>query len=419
MPQPDFAAETKPWWRSRPAIVLGLLTVIYGVNYIDRQLIGLFAESIKRDLRITDSALGLLSGLAFALFYASLGLPMARLAQRIGRRTVIGLSVGVFALATTLSAAVGSFGQLFAARLIVGVGEAGTTPASLSIIAELYPDGRRARAMAIFTTGALVGLLIGFVLAAEVAGRFGWRAGFLVAGLPGLALSLAALKYLPHDGPRPTAPQRSIWPVLSGLIKDRAFLCLCIAGGASLFTSSAVSSWMPAYFQRAYHAGLPLTGLTFGGGIGVVGAVLTLASGRLADWLDTRRAGLSLLMVAGALLLALILYLAALYSGSEVVFIALVLPALGLSTVWQAPLLARVQGIVDPIERPTATAAFMLVTSLLGLALGPVVVGFLSDRLGHGSSDGLRGALAISVFANLVAIGFLFALRTHRDSRHS
>ena len=395
--------------------LLGLLTAIYGLNYLDRQLVGLFAEPIKRELQISDSGLGLLAGVAFAIFYASLGVPMARVAERVGRRQVLSASVFVFALATTLSAAVGSFWQLFAARLIVGVGEAGTTPSSLAIIADQYPPDRRAGAMAVFTAGALVGLLAGFVLTSQVAGRFGWRAGFLVAGLPGLALAVAAWRLLPPESLRDAAPRRPVGPVLLGLMRNRRFLWLALSGAMCLFTTSAIASWMPAYFQRAHGAGLPLTGLTFGAGIGVLGAIVTVLSGRLADRLEEGRRGRSLLMVVGAQILAILFFILALNAVSAGAFIALVLPGLGLGAVWQAPVLGQVQNLAQPSERPTVTAAFMLITSLLGLALGPLAVGLLSDHFGHGSAEGLRTALAISLFANVLAAGFLVAARGHPD----
>ncbi len=392
-----------------------ILTAVYGINNVDRQILGILVQPIKRDLGLSDTQLGLLTGLAFALFYAGLGLPVARLAERIGRKRVISGSVGIFALATALGATVASFAQLFLARMAVGIGEAGTTPASLSIIADLYPEKRRTGAMAVFTSGALIGLLFGFAIAGLVATRFGWRAAFLVSGIPGLVLAAMVALFVVDLRPV-TIGTKPVWPMLAQVATERSFWWLCLCGALPLFTSAAMTSWMPAYVQRAFKVEAAFVGLLFGVGIGVLGTGITLFTGWLSDRLHSA-SNFGPLGIAGAgLLLAAGCYLGALSSASLVGLVIFLLPALGLSTVFQAPLLARVQGLAPPGERATITAIYMFVTSLLGLALGPLLVGAVSDHVGHGSPDGLRVGLMLALLANLAALPCLWLLAQSTQS---
>jgi predicted MFS family arabinose efflux permease len=377
--------------------------------------VGLLAEPIKRDLHLSDTAIGLMTGLAFALFYAGLGIPLARLAEKLGRRNVIGGSTALFSVFTAVGSLVTSYWQLLISRVLVGVGEAGTTPASLAIITEMYPQNRRVGAVAVFTVGAQFGLLFGIVLAGIIGARFGWRAAFLVSGLPGICLALLVRLVLPKEPKRQTAPANLIRNA-AALFKQTNFWLLVIAGGSILFDTSAIASFLPAYLQRAQGLNLKDVSLLFGGAIGVFGVIVTLVSGRLGNALQSRGRAGPLAMSAVCLVVLSAFFMAGLWTKAVAPSCLFLFCGLSLTAVWQGPILSEVQDLASGASRATTTAIYIFFTSLTGLAFGPVAVGILSDLFGHGSAAGLRLALTIVLTVNLLAAAIIAWLaKRHRQ----
>jgi predicted MFS family arabinose efflux permease len=404
-----------------PRAVLALLTAIYGLNYIDRQILGLLAQPIKHDLGLSDTSLGLLTGLAFALFYTSLGLAIARLAERGWRKTIIVSSVLIFSISTGAGGFAVNFWQLFATRVLVGVGEGGTTPASLAILSDLYSPERRAGAMAVFSVGAQIGILVGFVLGGFVAARFGWRAAFMVAGAPGLVLALLAVKVVRFPLRSPPPISRTLPTTIFSLLRRRSFALLCLAGGTILFCGNAVNSWMPAYLQREFGIGSQTIGLLYGLGLGVMGAGVTWITGKLADRLYVKSSTAPLLMAAIVTLLAMACILGVLWMPRIGAAIVLLLPGLSCMVVWQGPVLALIQGLAAEHERPTATATFLFIANIIGLGLGPLTVGLISDNIGRETAAGLRlgmsCALAVAPVSTLLLWAAMRSLR--KDLGHT
>jgi predicted MFS family arabinose efflux permease len=397
-------------------VALALLTAIYGLNYIDRQILGLLAQPIKHELHLSDTSLGLLTGLAFALFYTSLGLVIARLAERGWCKSIIVGSVLIFSIATSGGACALNFWQLFASRILVGVGEGGTTPASLAILSNLYPAERRAGAMSVFSVGAQIGILIGFVLGGYVAARLGWRAALMVAGAPGLLLAALAARFI-HFPLRHAAPvSRPLPAAVLSLLRRRSFALLCLAGGTILFCGNAVNSWMPAYLQREFGIGSQTVGLLYGLGLGVLGAVVTWVSGKLADRLYVKNSQAPLLMAASVTLLAMACILGVLWMPWIGAAVALLLPGLSCMVVWQGPVLALVQGLAQEHERPTATATFLFIANIIGLGLGPLTVGLISDAVGRETASGLRLGMSCALAAAPLSALLLWAT-THSLKR--
>jgi MFS family permease len=382
----------------RTAMLL-VLTAIYGVNYVDRQILGILIEPIKHEFQLSDTQIGVLTGLAFAMFYAVMGIPMARLASRIGYRAMLGTALGLFSLATTATAFANGFWQLFAARMAVGIGEAGTTPVSLSLIAGAYPEHRRAGAMAVFTIGAQIGVLIGFVVAGLVAANFGWRAGFVAAGLPGLILIALIHRVIPASRSADSVSPRPFLAVGRELARRGDFRLLTLAASGALFMVGAAATWMPPYLARAFGTGIGEVSVIFGLGVGVWGPVATIACGRFADRLHAQTREGPLLLAAAALAVGSGAFLLCLAQSRELAAAIFLGVGLGLTGAWQAPLLARLQTLVPVAERPTATALFMLINAILGLAMGPLFVGATSEAIGQGTSEGLRIALAFAMLA--------------------
>lgn len=421
---------------TRRAYTVGLLTAIFTLGFLDRQIINILAEPIKRDLRLGDGQLGLLTGLSFALFYAVLGLPIARLADRSDRGQVIAASLAVWSVFTIVCGRTGGFGSLLLARIGVGVGEAGCNPPAASLIADIVPPGRRASAMAVYSLGNPLGSMIGLAFGGLIAGAFGWRAAFLLAGLPGIAV--AVLAWFTLGDPRRTDRSAAAPPLSQALRQFAAKPSFwLLGGGAALmaFVSYGKVAFYGSFFLRNHADGLDaaardlaaltgvsltpigLLGLLLGLLLGMSGAFGMVLGGRLAD--RAARRGPAAYMTAPALAAAaqVPFFVAALVvPGFWASMLLFCVPAV-LTTFWFGPVLAVVTGIVEPRNRSTAGAAMQLVINLVGLGLGPLVVGLLSQAFsgggGGGDGDSLRTALAICSAAGLVAAALFHHARRH------
>ncbi|MDH3960238.1 MAG: MFS transporter, partial [Desulfuromonadales bacterium] len=240
--------------------VLAILSLTYAFSVADRFLLGILLPHIKSELSLNDSLLGLLSGAAFALFYASLGIPIARLADRFSRKFIIAASLAFFSLMTALCGAAVNFATLFFARVGVGVGEAGTTPGSLSLISDFFARERRLLAMALFTVGANVGLLAGFMIGGYIVVNYGWRQAFLVFGAPGVIIAFIIAMTFPEprrgasDGlvTRAADSPSSLWTSVKFLLSQPSYRNMALGFATMLFVATGVLAWMPSFLDRSH-----------------------------------------------------------------------------------------------------------------------------------------------------------------------
>ena len=387
---------------------LFILVLVFTSSHVDRQIMGILGQPIKESLQISDTQLGLLTGIMFAVFYATLGMPMAMWADRRNRRNLISFSVFLWSGMTALCGAASSFTQLLLLRIGVGVGEAGSNPPSHSIIADLYPKEQRATAMAIFGTGINWGILIGFLVGGWINEWYGWRTAFVVVGLPGIFLALL-VRFTLKDPPRgyaeakgkelPKVKPPPFWSVVKFMLHNPVLRNIVAAGSLIAFTGYASVIWIPIYLVRIHGMGTGEVGTYLALFIGVGGAIGIYLGGRLADFLAARHGEQWLpWLVAIASLLGLpflyVCFTAATQTGA---LWAYALPA-ALGTVYVAPGFALIQNQTPTEMRSVAAAINLFISNIIGLGLGPFSVGFFSDMFSpEYGLDGLRYALMTSL----------------------
>ena len=406
--------------------ILGLLALTYALSIVDRFLLGILLPQIKAELQLNDSLLGLLSGVAFALFYATLGVPIARLADRFGRKYVISVSLAIYSAMTALCGAAVNFLTLFLARVGVGVGEAGTTPASLSIISDLFEKERRSLAMAIFSVGANVGMLAGFIIGGYVAVHYGWRQAFLIIGGPGVIVALVILFTMREpqrglaDGLATTAerPRDSLWSSARFLLSQPAYRNIVLGLSMMLFVATGVVAWLPSFLARSHGMQADEVGRLLGLALGLAGPLGTIVLGGIvADRLSRRdiRWGMWLVGIGALVLCPAYIMVIAAPTGSLAIA-AYFIPAL-FGIFFQGPTAALSQAVSPVSMRATSGALMLLIGNLIGLGLGPLAIGVLSDMLEPQLGEqSLRYALLIAPAASVVGAIFYFrAARTLRD----
>lgn len=438
-PHPVTAGDSLSLRYRRYALIV--LFLIYTLNFLDRQIVNILAEQIKQDLHLADWQLGSLTGLSFALFYATLALPIARLAERGDRVKVVSISAVAWSVFTMLCGMAQSFAQLFLARVGVGVGEAGCTPAAHSLISDYVPRDRRASAMALFSLGIPVGSLLGMALGGLIADAFGWRAAFLVVGLPGVVLGLTALRTLPEPRrkiPGAFAPSSSFGfrQALEELRANRAFVWTTMAMVLMCFANYGQLAFQSSFFLRNHQEGLNMLaeelhslsgvrlgpigflGTALGLAVGISGALGTWLGGAIADRAVRRDIRAYATVPAVASLLLPFAFTTAYLVPSIISALGFLCVAMLLQALYYGPIFASVQSLARPRTRATAAAIFLFFGNLFGLGLGPLTVGTLSDMIAvHlGTNAGIRWSLIAIAFAYFAACGaFLMARRTIRD----
>ncbi|MCB9726110.1 MAG: MFS transporter [Spirochaetaceae bacterium] len=396
-----------------------MLTIAYGLNFVDRQILVILQESIKADMGLADWQLGLLSGFAFAAIYVTAGIPIAWWADRGNRRNVIALAVAVWSGLTALSGLAQSYPQLLLARVGVGLGEAGGSPPAHAMISDSYPPARRATALAIYSAGLHGGIFAGFVLGGVIDEYFGWRAAFLVVGLPGVLFALL-FRLTVEEPPRgrfesaqAAAYRPGLRETLALLSGFRCFWWIAAGAGLTSFVGYGVGNFVPSFLVRSHGLGGSELGLVMAFGGGGAGLVGTLLSGRIADHLGVRDRRWYLWVPALAGLAALPISLPfLLLDDTRIVLMAMVLATVLINT-YLGPGIAIVHGLVPPAMRALSSAVFFFVLNLIGLGLGPLTAGLLSDRFtaSHGE-DGLRYALlVVSAIGSLGVLCFVQAAR--------
>ena len=404
-PSVSQAAEKPLYSNGYKATVLGLLLATYTFNFIDRTIIATIGQAIKVDLKLTDTQLGLLGGLYFALLYTILGIPIARMAERWNRVTIISVSLVVWSGFTALCGSAASFAQLALYRFGVGVGEAGCSPPSHSLISDYYEPKKRASALSIYSFGIPLGTMFGAVAGGWLAQEFSWRVAFVIVGLPGILLALA-VKLLVKEPPRghseikerpleaedvvpePAKPPFSlaaefseIWAVLKVLFGKWPVLHMMLGVTIASFGSYGSNAFVPPYFVRGFGLGLAQVGLIVGLIGGFSAGVGTLVGGFLTDWAGKRSAKWYALVPAIGLLIATPVYISAyLQPDWKTMALILLIPGIFHYT-YLAPTFGVVQNSVEPRRRATATALLFFFLNLIALGGGPVFTGWLIDHL--------------------------------------
>jgi len=392
-----------------------LLGAVFAVHFLDRQILAILIPPIKAELGLSDTALGLLSGFAFAVLFSTVGLGIARLADRLDRARIITASLALFSAMTALCGLAGSFWQLFAARVGVGIGEGGTNPASHALIADLFPTQRRAAAMAIYSVGPHLGLVLAFGVGGWLAQTVGWRATFMIAGATGLSLAVISGTRLRDWRTASGGLRASHLPageIVESLLRSSTARHLFAA--ATLATAAALGAvtWLPALLTRAHGMSLAEAGVFLALTVGVAGALGTYAFGRAADAASIKNARRkALVTAAGQALLAVLWLPVMLTTDRTTVLWAAVVPC-AFTLAYLGPTLAMVQDCADPRARAFCSALLLVLINLVGAGAGPLLVGALSDALttSAGSRSLSYALLVVPVLLIWSAYHFLRAM---------
>ena len=410
------------------AWVLAVLTLTYTFNHVDRQILVILLEPIKAEFNLSDAHVGWLTGLVFAAFYATIGIPVALWADRGNRRNIISLALGIWSAMTALSGLAQNFWHLLLARMGVGIGEAGGTPPATSMIADLYPPQERAMALGIYTSGIGIGIMAGFALGGYIYELYGWRVAFFVAGVPGLILALIVRFSIPEpvrgladqrkdDGPAPSIGEtlRFIFGQTSFLWLMAGCLLICISANAFLvFTSS--------HLQRTYGLSPGQVSLPLGiliGGVGSIGAVVL---GRVCDVMskrDLRWRPLIIALCAGLALPFAWMFLRA--ATVEMAYAWNIVPSF-IGLIYASVAYTAAQELVKLRMRSFASAFMLFCLTLIGIGCGPLIAGILSDHFAaQGAAQPLARALELILILNAASIACLLMATRHyrRDAERA
>lgn len=415
-PDPASPAPGAPS-RAYSRYVLGALFVVYIFNFLDRQMLNLFVEPIKKELGVSDTAMGLLTGLAFAAMYVVAGFPLARWADRHSRTALITVSMLIWSGMTAITGRTRTFPHLILARIGVGIGEAGFTPAAHSLLSDYFPPARRAAALATFSAGASVGTILAFIGGSRIAAIYGWRMPFLVLGLAGVPVALLFWTTVrePLRELRPST--ESSWEMVRQLMSRRAFLFLAISASMHGFSSYGSSSWTAAFLMRVHDFDIVQVGNILALGSGIGASLGQIVGGRSADRLARRDVRWYMYQPAITSLLSLPFVLAFLFSWSYASALGLYIMAAAISASWTGPTYAMAQAIAPPHMRALAAAILVFMLNLVGLGLGPVIVGALNDLLAPTlGKEAVKYSLMFAAVPHaLAAIFNLMAARTLKE----
>lgn len=407
--------------------VLGVLFVVLMFNFIDRQIVGIVADSIKADLQLSDTQVGLMTGLSFAIFYTTLSIPLAIIADRWNRTKVIAIAIAIWSVMTILCGAAASFIQIFLARIGVGIGEAGSSPASHSLIADLFPPERRATALGIFAMSVSVGSFVAFTGGSWLAETVGWRWTLVAAGAPGLIISLVI--WLTIRDPRGDKPlsqafkskpgEVKLGDAIAELSRKKSYWYLILSGAVVSFVAYGVQTFYFPVFSRIHE--VPVSeyselGLKLGLMFLVFGSAGAYLGGRCGDYFNARVPGGSLLASAVIFILAVPFMYFALYAENLTVGVLILgIPQLAFSFFF-GPCFSSIQLLASDKTRAFSVSIWIMFSGLVGLGLGPLTIGVLSDWFlenGSSAATGLQQAvMVVSLFNVLAALLFWLAQRS-------
>jgi len=396
--------------------VLAMLTLVYVFNFIDRQLLVILQESIKKELHLSDTQLGLLSGLTFAIFYVVLGIPIARIADKKSRRNTVAVSLGLWSLMTACSGLARNFFQLLLARIGVGVGEAGGSPPAHAMISDYFPPQKRSTALSIYSAGIYFGILIGFLMGGYLNQHLGWRTAFFVIGIPGVVFSL--LFYVTVKEPRRGATDpdanapatHALREVLTVLFSTKTFIFLAFASALNVFCIYGLMNWAPSFLQRLHGLTSAQTGRLLGPILGIGGAVGSFAGGILTDHFGKTDKSWYLKVPAYAIIIVIPCATGAIFLQSAFLSVACLGLCATLQSMYLGPALAVAHNLVPASMRSLTSAVFFLVINLVGLGFGPLVVGMISDMLKPTlGAESLRWALSIIILVSVASVALFFS----------
>ncbi len=414
------AREDKEYSTGYKRFVLVMLTIVYAFNFIDRQILVILQEPIKQDMGLSDAQLGLLSGFTFAVVYVTAGIPIAYWADRGNRRNIVSLALAVWSGMTAISGFVQNYTQLLLARLGVGLGEAGGSPPAHSMISDYYPPEHRGTALSFYSTGIYVGILLGFAFGGVIAEAFGWRMAFLVVGLPGVLFAIV-LRFTVQE------PRRGRWddgadpvhkPSLAetlALLRQRpSFWYIALACALTSYVSYGNGNFFPSFLIRSHGMSLAEVGLVLALVSGVTGAIGTFLGGYLADRLGAtdKRWYLWVPLLGG--LLGFPPYFYVLLGDSTAGILTTLVFVNILTTLYLGPCIAMSHALVPPAMRALTSAIVFFVLNMIGLGLGPLLTGLLSDLLQPTyGDDSLRYAMVATALVGTLAM-LLFYLGARR-----
>lgn len=393
--------------------VLTMLTIVYIFNFIDRQILVILSEPLKADLNLSDAQLGMLTGLAFAALYVTLGIPIARYADMRNRKNIVALSLAFWSLMTAISGRVVNFTQLFVARIGVGVGEAGGSPPAHSIISDYFPQEKRATALSIYSTGIYIGVLLGYVVGGIIAKHYGWRMAFYAIGIPGVIF--AAILYATvreplkgqNDPGGVVKENPSMKEVMRVLWTKKTFWFLALASGFHTFGTYGVGNFLPPFFQRVHSLDIASVGIGLGLATGLGGAIGTYLGGFISDRLQHRDKRWYIWVPILAGLVNVVPNLVLFFANDADLALGSSFFTSALSAFFLGPTLAVTHSLVNARMRAFASAILFFILNLIGMGLGPLTIGAVSDWLMPAYGDhSLRWAFCVVFVTSAISMVF-------------
>lgn len=399
--------------------VLFMLLLVYLFSLIDRQILAVLIEPIRAEFALSDTQLGMLSGLAFGLLYATMAVPLSRLGDRWSRRSLIAICLAAWSIATGLCGAAQNFLQLFVARVAVGTGESGAGPSSQSLIADYFPPERRATAMGIYSTGIFVGSGLGLALGGWLASLYGWRGAFVAVAIPGVFVAILFRLTVrePARGQLDVINDNIILPTFSESFRIfwriKPLVWAGLGLGFSVFAVQSLLNWMPAMLSRYYDMAPAEAGGKMGPVVALMGTIGVVTGGILADWLSQSDARNSPRMMALASALIAPTAIFALTANSQTMLFVGLGATFFLTALVSGPTFGLIQNLAPPTLRAFSAAMTGLIAVMLGNVLGPLLTGVMSDIYATiGTNEPLRWSIATSMaISSLGAFAYLRAAK--------
>jgi predicted MFS family arabinose efflux permease len=418
----EKALSITPSYRS---YALALFLLVYIINFVDRQIFSILIEPIRLEIHLSDTQLGLLGGIAFAIFYTFAGIPIARWADVGVRKNIVALALVIWSVMTMFTSTAKGFGTLLIARVGVGIGEAGCSPPIHSLISDMYPEEERGTALSTYALGIPIGAAIGTLVGGWIGEYFGWRMAFIVVGLPGIIVAIVVfftVREPPrgHSEPDHVQVQKDLVPLadtIRFLWRLKAFRHLSFAGALHAFVGYGVGLFIPAFFMRVHGFGLAETS-TYLFLIGLTGMIGTYLGGYLGDRMGKKDKRWYMGVPGIATIISVPFVVLFYTTGDPMLAIVLAIPGAILGPMYLGPTFAMTQTLVPPAMRSTASAILLFVLNLIGLGLGPVFAGFLSDTLKpeYGEESIRYSLLILAVAGNIwSALHYYLASRTLRE----
>jgi len=414
-PTPDTEYST-----AYKRFALVMLTIVYAFNFIDRQILVILQEPIKADMGLSDAQLGLLTGLSFALVYVTAGIPIAYWADRGNRRNIVALALAVWSGMTALSGFVQNYAQLLLARVGVGIGEAGGSPPAHSMISDYFPPERRGTALSFYSMGIYFGILIGFALGGVIAHSFGWRMAFLVVGIPGVLFAVV-LRFTvkePRRGRWDSQESAAARPTVRetlALLKHRpAFWYIAMGCALTSYVAYGNGNFFPSFLIRSHGLSLSQVGIILALVAGIAGAIGTFLGGYLGDRFGATDKRWYLWVPLLGLVVAILPYFYVLLGDHTASVLGTLVFVNIATTLYLGPSIAMSHALVPPAMRAVASAVLFFVLNIIGLGLGPLLTGVLSDLLREAFGEqSLRYAMVITA-----TVGFAAMLMFYLGARH-